>query len=50
MATEAQLFHYSIHQKWLPYQILVNKTVKNVDPQITEIWLTELIVKLSVSE
>ncbi len=38
-------------QKWLPYQIIFGKTVKNVqiDPQTTEIWVTNLNVTLSVS-
>ncbi len=33
------------HQNWLPYQILGDKTVKNVkiDPQTTDIWSTELV-------
>ncbi len=33
-----------IHQKWLLYQILVGKTVKNVqiDPQTMEIWKKKL--------
>ena len=28
--TKAQHFHSSNHHKWLPYQILSGKTVKNV--------------------
>ena len=37
--TEAQLINSSNHHKWLPYQILGGKTVKNVpvDPKTTEI-------------
>ena len=40
--TEAQL--RICHQKWLPYQILVSNTVKNVqiNPQTTEIWTKKL--------
>ena len=38
-------------QKWLPYQILGVKTVKNVqiNPQTTGIWSTDLLITLSVS-
>ncbi len=38
--TEAQLFHSSNHHKWIPYQILGSKTVKNVQigQQTTEIY------------
>ena len=38
MTTEAQRFHSSNHHKWLPYQILGGKTVKNnqSDPQTTD--------------
>ena len=37
--TEAKLFHYSNHHKWLSYQIQGGKTVKKVqiDPETTEI-------------
>ena len=42
----------SNHHKWIPYQNLGGKYVKNVliDPQTTEIWSTGLNVTLSVSE
>ena len=44
--TETQHFHSSNHHKWLPYQILGGKTVKNVQrgPQTTEIWPKKLNV------
>ncbi len=49
---EAKLYPASNYHKWLPYQILGGKTVKNVDidPQTTEIWPKELFVTLSVSD
>ncbi len=34
----------------LSYQILGGKTVKNVNPQNTEIWPPELIVTSSINE
>ena len=38
--TEAQLFHFSNHHKWLSYKIIGGKTVKTfqVDPQTKDIW------------
>ena len=50
--TVALPFYSSYHHKWLSYQILGSKTVKNVqiDPQTTEIWLKWLFVTLSVKE
>ncbi len=50
--TKANIFHSSSYHKWLPYQILGGKTVKNVqiDHKTTEIWPKELFVTLSVSE
>ncbi len=50
--TEAQHFYSFNHHKWLPYQILVSKTVKNVqiDKQTSEVYPTELFVTLFVSE
>ena len=46
------LFYSSNPLKWLPYQNLGGKTLKNVqiDPQKTEIWPKELFVRLSISE
>ena len=42
----------SSHHKWLPYQNFKEHNVKNIqiDPQTTEIWMTELFIVLSVSE
>ena len=50
--TNAGLFHSSNHQKWLPYQILGRKKVKNdqIYQQKTETWPKQLNVMLSVSE
>ena len=44
---KAKLFHYSTHNKWLPYQILGGKTVKNalIDPQTTEIWSNKVSLR-----
>ncbi len=50
--SKLSFFHSSNQLKYLPYQILGGKTVKYVqfDPKTMEIWSTELIVTLSVTE
>ncbi len=50
--TEAQFFRSSYHHKWLPYQILSGKPLKNAqfNPQTTYIWPKELFVMFSVIE
>ena len=42
------VFSVKRHKKWLPYQFLGGKTVKNVqiDPETTEIWSKKLNVML----
>ncbi len=45
-------FHSCNHKKWLPYQILGGKTVKNVqiDLQTMKIWIKHLNTTLSIRE
>ncbi len=50
--TEVQTFHSSDHHKWLSYQILGSKTVKNFknDQQTKYIMSTELCLTLPLNK
>ncbi len=47
---EAQPFHSSNHQKWLPYQILGGKPVRdvNIDPQLKD--MADRVIRYVVRE
>ncbi len=46
--TEAQIFYSSNHHKWVHKLKIVNNV--KIDLLTTEIWPTELVVRLSVSD